>query len=120
MAKGVMYVSGSGLLRVIVRGRSPARMRPDDVRRLHDLPLAPEARGARQPLLSREHTRAPWKHGRSPPPRPCADPLRGVRLPLPLPEPVQGERRLPRHAALLDLPDPSASDLRVGRAPLTA
>ena len=40
---------------------------------------------------------------------------RGVRLSLPVPEPVQGQRRLPRHAALLDLPDPSlATSAEIG------
>src|SRR6516225_1394791 len=94
--------------------------RPDDDPRLHDLPLAPQARRARQPLLPREHIRAARELGRSPPPRPCADSLRGVGLPLPLPQPVQRRCRLPRHAALLDLPDPSARDLRGGRLHLPA
>src|SRR5262249_58711868 len=87
------------------------RARAHDAPRLHDLPLAPEAWRARQPLLPREDARAAHEHYGSPPPCPGADPLRRLRLPLPLPEPVHRQRRLSRHAALLHLPDPPARDI---------
>src|SRR5208283_5809689 len=87
----------------------------NDAPRLYDLSLAPEARSARQPLLPQADARAAREHGRSPPSRPGPDLLRGLRLPVPLPEPVQGQRRLPRHAVLIDLPHSPARYLRGGR-----
>src|SRR5262245_15948846 len=106
-----------------ITGRLTRRMLSDftgGVPELHDLPLAPEARSAPQSLLPREHAGAAGEHGGSAPADPGADPLRGVSLPLPLSQPVQGKRRLPRHAALLDLPDPPARHLRRGGLHLSA
>ena len=58
--------------------------------------LAAEARGPDQPLVPGEHLRAGIRRG-SPHRDPRPDPVRRVDIPLPLPEPLRGQRRAPRH-----------------------